>query len=456
MEIEIHPEARKALEGEATRILAIADRIYTTQATPAESFLVIGGMPVRVDVMWENVAVVGGRNNDATAVAIAVSGQMVQFIGGDFLEFSRFAERVQDRAEFRNLVSIAATREVLARWIQLRLQVTMKREFMEFYLEWVRNNVAEQTIVLPIYDVVFDGALEVHGVRIRNLSAQEFRDWYTRRPELNGDNAADPEFLDWNREIADRAAAFVTLLAEPQRAEEIAFERVDRVLSILRSYSPAMLSPEARSFCTIYGMEHRESRLVISIPLSGPMRLRQEPLGGGTRWHLDGKALQDLVNMAFYETCELLELASPTEFQSRVARSIELYSLAALEHRLESKLLFILSAIEHLLLMDYNEPIAANLARRFAYYVGETLVIRRTIQRRIKEIYTKRSNFVHHGSSIDDLLLVKAFLRDAWSFFRRVAHEANRYPSKVSFLTSMEDEMLAGPLLELDASSPTE
>lgn len=236
-----------------------------------------------------------------------------------------------------------------------------------------------------------------------------------------------------------------TLVAEPIRAEEIAYARVDRALSILRSYSPAMVSPTGRSFCTIYGLEHIETRNVITIRPSGEMRFSQEPLGGGPQWHLTEAKLRELVQMSFLETSALRELSSPNEFQSRVMNAIELYSRAALEHRLESKLLFVLSALEHLLLMDINEPIGANLARRFAYFVGRTLDERRAIQQRLRTVYTIRSRFVHHGQTVDNMLTIEEFLRDAWAFFRLIARLANAHDTKAAFLQNLEDEMLTGP-----------
>jgi hypothetical protein len=456
MEFDLHPEAVSALEREAATIFELASQIYASQATPADNFLIVNGLSIPIDIMWQNQAVIGSTSSDATAVAFRVSDKMVQIRDTDFIVFSRFAERVQVLPDFRDMVSVAAARTVLARWIQSNLEnaSTLSPGFMHFFTEWVRENVREQTVIFPIYEVIFDGELHVSGVTVRNLSVQELRSWYVRRAEIEGHpEVLDAGFDEWRRKIADRAAAFVKLLAEPIRAEEIAYAKVDRVLSILRSYSPAMRTAEGRSFCTVYGMEHLESRTVISLQPDGGIRLSQTELGGGPRWHLTEEYLRDLVRMYFVQTCALLELESPTDFQTRVMNAIDLYSRAALEHRIESKLLFILSAIEHLLLMGTNEPVAANLARRFAYFVGGALEERRAIQRRLRDVYDLRSKFVHHGRGIDNLLLIEEFLRDAWRFFRGAAEVANEYKDKASFLQAMDDEMLSGPMTQ---SPPTD
>ncbi len=49
------------------------------------------------------------------------------------------------------------------------------------------------------------------------------------------------------------AAATIKLFAEPRRASEIAFEEADRVVSLLRFFSPATHIPEVFSYCTLQG-----------------------------------------------------------------------------------------------------------------------------------------------------------------------------------------------------------
>jgi hypothetical protein len=448
MEIQVHPEAQRALDREADQLLELSDHLFVEKATPAENFLVINGWSVPIDFMWQHERIAGAATSKRTGVAFAAKGKMIRIEADQFIGMMKFVEKVQSRREFEGLVSVEATGEQLIRWIQERLKGSVQTPFVERFQQWVQNNVTEHLIVFPIYELVFavDIQLSVDGVEIRTLTHSELNSWFKDHVTDSRTGEASSEADKWRVKIGNRAAAFVKVRAEPTRAQEIAYEKVDRVLAVLRSYSPTMLSAQSRSHCTVYGTEHIETLTTFVIGPDGLVKISQKELGGAEPWHLKEAEVRSFVEMSFYETCSLLELDAPSEFQSTIISALMLYSRAGLEQRVESKLLYVLSALESLLLMSNNEPISANLARRFGYFVGDSLQRRRAIRDRIRKVYDSRSQFVHHGQKIEALLLIDQFLEDVWWFFRLVVREADRYKDKTAFLSALEDEMLTGSL----------
>ena len=97
------------------------------------------------------------------------------------------------------------------------------------------------------------------------------------------------------------------------------------MLSVLRSFSPAMLIPARRSFCTIYGMQQVRERTAFTIGPNGLPGISHPTIDGATHWNLSEEALRELAAEGFVNTIALLEEAS-SRFQNDILRALTLYS----------------------------------------------------------------------------------------------------------------------------------
>jgi hypothetical protein len=441
MPYSLHPNALADFDAKADVILAmVRQRVADTEPSTGD-FLNIAGISVTVETMWQSLE----DSNIRTGVAFPLLDRAIRIEGDDFLPIVRLAERIQQRRELSEVVGVQAILDVLILWCKQRIRSETDGAFSRFLLDWLEAHATEHTIIFPIYQLWFAGVLRVCEVEIRTLEDAEVDRWYE---QLMGDaelrTTAEKERDDWRQRIGGRAAAFVTLIAEPGHALEQAYEKVERVLSVLRSFSPAMLIPTRRSFCTVYGIQQPRKRTAFTIGAAGLPNVSHPSLDGVAHWNLDEAATRELAAEGFVNTITLLEQAS-SQFQNDILRALTLYSRASLEPLAESKLLYIVSAIETLLLKNDNEPIQAAVSRRFAYVVGRNLEGRQAVRSRFTEAYAARSGFVHHGSSIDDYLMLQEFMSDAWCFFRGIVFKAADYATKQGYITAIEDAMLGGP-----------
>lgn len=103
------------------------------------------------------------------------------------------------------------------------------------------------------------------------------------------------------------------------------------------------------------------------------------------------------------------------------------------------KLVYILVALETLLLKDPNEPIMQNISERMAFVVRDTVEERKSVVRLVKEIYSLRSKFIHHGQSIDNMERLEKFMAEASWFFVKISMDINAYITKEAFMEKLEE-----------------
>ena len=140
-------------------------------------------------------------------------------------------------------------------------------------------------------------------------------------------------------------------------------------------------------------------------------------------------------NLSFHTLASLHDLASntKTDFRRQLYDALLLYSRSSVTSDIAVKLVFVLVAIESILLKDFNEPIAKNIGEWMAFLVGDALEAKKAVVTNVDRIYKLRSAFIHHGDTIEDVEMVREFLGHAWETFRRLLHRMDRTNTKMSF-----------------------
>jgi hypothetical protein len=132
-----------------------------------------------------------------------------------------------------------------------------------------------------------------------------------------------------------------------------------------------------------------------------------------------------------------------TELRRSVYESLLIYSRNNLTTDLSEKLLFVLVALESLLLRDGSEAIQGNLAERLAFLVGPTLEERKQIVETTRTVYKLRSNFVHHGKAVEEVEALERFLSYAWNALAALIANVDRYATRGDLISYLNDRRLA-------------
>ncbi len=250
--------------------------------------------------------------------------------------------------------------------------------------------------------------------------------------------------MKWKQKYQGFAAAFITLTAEPKRAYEVARRETEDALAVLQVFSIGMLVPGARCYWTLRGSERVESFDYLVLQgdrvkggQSGYYRYRN------TVSKISKALLGDLKSRGLELASDLLRLHDRNDFQEHLLNALLMYSRAALQDELSEKLLYMLVALESLLLRDETESIQQNLGERIAFTIGGDIDERKRIIKSTKDAYHLRSQFMHHGADVDDLKVMEEFMLYTHVFFQKVLRAIKLFSTKVQFLDTLENRKLA-------------
>lgn len=142
---------------------------------------------------------------------------------------------------------------------------------------------------------------------------------------------------------------------------------------------------------------------------------------------------------------DLLVKESRTEFEDALLNSLLLYSKSSLTTDISEKLIYILAALEPVLLKDSNEPIQQSIGMRLGFLIGKTRNERISIKNNFTKTYGLRSQFVHHGNTIDDLRTLETFMKNVWLGFCSLIQGVNRFRTKEQLIKELEEKIFSSP-----------
>lgn len=128
-----------------------------------------------------------------------------------------------------------------------------------------------------------------------------------------------------------------------------------------------------------------------------------------------------------------------TELQSFLLRAINIYSKSSLSQDLNDKLLYVITALEYILLKDSSESLQKHIGKRMALLIGRSLEARIEIIKGYKRAYALRSAAVHHGEVLRDAEGVTNFMHDAWHTLNKLIGESDRFSTKAELIESIDD-----------------
>jgi len=282
---------------------------------------------------------------------------------------------------------------------------------------------------------------------------KQMLDWYeedVRRAE-DGRSEEEAAQIDLHmsrirHELQGLAASTITVEAEPQRAAEVGRRESERAVELLRVFDVgATTTPEVTSYCALLGRENIEQ--IRRLNVEGG-RIRGEAYQNVgvpvMNFHLsDEDICRYKETLGFDSASELLTLERRTDFQEKLLDALLLYSRSTREKDLAGRLVYMLVAIETILLRDANEYIEQNIGERMAFVIANTPEARRATVRHLKDAYRLRSKFIHHGQTIDEIETVRTFMLDAWKLFIALVKASHEFDTKEQLIDNLDERKFA-------------
>ena len=446
--IRLHPEASKTFNEKAEALLPLLSEVpvlgpevggFKPQIHPRANLTgedIVGGV---------KVGLMDGRGMEYGKL-FEHDGKTFGLVGRGFKDLQTLAGRIQETESVRPYISVQRITECGFEWLRRRHGGNTSEPFIEFALREASSQVGENEIWHPLYHVFIQSDLVVGKVVFKTLTPKMFGRW-DQIPEgvPQEQRAAIHAAIGARRsKLQGCAAATIKLIAEPLRAEELSMQEAERSIACLRFFHPANLSPYIRSFCTTTGKENLSMTSALLVR-DGQIVRSSEKLNtrSGTTWMIPDEEIREIRAVALDSLSRMLLGEKTSPFEQELLDAILVYSRNSLFDDPLNRLIYILSALESLLLRDKNEPIQKNLAERLAFIVGVTIEEREKVRDNATRVYGLRSEFLHHGKGTIQMEELESFMLNVWKAFVALIHNVDRFPTRQDLIVALERRKMA-------------
>ncbi len=289
----------------------------------------------------------------------------------------------------------------------------------------------EQVVLVPVANVVMvGGVLPIGYIILKRIDDKRIDELMGRialvinASELSGEEKknriqmARKVFLS---PINGKVCAEYKVVAEPRRAKELAEEELRRALDLFRFSMPALYHDSLNCLIGLEGeiIQGSRSTLIISSDaksFSAPSEL----VGALQPFELSPGNVDIMKGIGVFGLSDILKKVETTEFERFLLHGIHWYSDSIMQIKLENKLTSLMSCLETLLNPKESlSSITSAIAEGVALICAKETESRIKIDKRIKELYRKRSALSHGGekeilsADIEELrMLAHAFLRN--------------------------------------------
>ncbi|MDQ3820559.1 MAG: HEPN domain-containing protein [Acidobacteriota bacterium] len=453
MKLTLHPQAtqnyNKKAEDLVTRLRPVPDRLNRKGGPPNPNIHSVHTF-TQEDIIGEIGYGWTDFTGNVVAKAFTEGGQMLGLFDEDYIELIRVAEGMQKSITPRGVVSSQRISDLIFEWVKAKHRGASIPMMTEYVLADCEKLIKELEIWIPISHLYIQRPFVFGRVTFRAITKAMMDEWEASLLS----KATTPEEIESVRKGVERhrpqiqglATATIKVEAEPERASEIAFEEVDRTVSVLRLLSPANIHPSKISYSAPIGRQHEDSYTYLIVE-SGKIVGYNSGLidRSRTHWNLTNEDLADWAPELGMLSM-LLNKEKLTDFQESFLDALILHSRSSLAKQVSDKLVYIVIALESIFLKDSSELIQDAISLRMAYMHDVSVEKRRAIISNVKAVYKLRSSFIHHGQriSVDETKILTEFMMNAVLSLAALIPLAATEITREEFFNNLENRRLAG------------
>lgn len=359
------------------------------------------------------------------------------------------AEKIQKNKEISERVSTKFIENTIFEWLKAKYKKFTEQSLSDFIIDSCNKSIKEYEIWIPIAGLSVESGFQVGKVIFRTIT-REMLDIYMNGicEKVQGQCSEEmfKQLSDRERKIQGYAAAVVKVESEPLRAREVSYNLTEEALAVLRSLSPFNKSHLRICYCMPFGHENVEVYKYFYVDENELKNQMQGIENSNIQpWFINNQEIQSLQEHGLNIISDVLKKNNRSNFQEEVLKSLMLYSKSCLMKEPNDKLVYILVALESLLLKNTTEPISVNLSTRMSFVIGQDKDDRKRIIALVKKIYDIRSKFIHHGDrvSIEEGEKLDEFFFDSFNFFNKMIVDFNKYSTKVLFIEELQNRILS-------------
>lgn len=373
------------------------------------------------------------------------SGKAVGLANNPYQDFLKLVNSIYRNPACSDKVSEATVEKLSFEWLKSKYIKKIDSSLTDFLVREFDKIVFNQKVYVPIGFTAIEREFSIGKVRLRPLTDDLLNEWKCAFPLKNIEHKKnlDAMFEMKRQKLLGYAVGVVELEAEPSYASQIAVTEVDRAIGFLRVFLETNLDVSLVSYSRPKGMASAQTTETIVVSDDNIHMLESSVRPQSHTMILSAQLIDQLQDSGLKAVSNTLTLKETSQFQKKILNALSIYSKSSLEYEPEGKLIYIFSALETLLLKNENEPIQQNIGERMAFIIKKNKDDRKQVIHNTKQVYAMRSQFFHHGRSIEDTEAINLFMMNAWCTICSIVEYLNAFESKENFIQAIEDLKLS-------------
>ena len=370
-------------------------------------------------------------------------GEMIALQGDGYKKLRKFTEKVLAVKPFSYGLSETFVEVEIFKWWRAAIRDGISGTLSSHLLDESSRVFAKHQLMIPLANLEIERAFRIGDVLITPFDPSLFENFGKEATNLQSDQAN--YLLEYGRELREEfghlTAVQIEVIGEPEFARDRARMVAADVADVFRVMSPAAVSWNVRFACFPLGLEHE--------PRSTVIELRDQKFGviqtgllhsPSFRWSVSSAEIQRIMKEKGFRNCAVFFVDEPLkDYHKRVKVALSAYAQAVGAMDLRNRLLYAMSAAEHLLLRNENEPIQTNVGERMAFLIAKEPSWRREILLNFKKVYGFRSRQVHHLASVDDEDALSTFFMNMWILMLTAIQNIPNFSDHRDFLEKIDD-----------------
>lgn len=438
--IKIHPSAKDNYNKKCSEFLTYFGKAPPREENTTKTDRFVAANITEKDLLAEIEYVLLSSSENITVGFTTVKDKVEYMIEPkNYNEIKKVIENITKLETVQTFLSEKYVEQKLIEWLVRKFKEETTSNFIEYLIEKGNSDIVTQDIFYPIPFTSSQNEFTLGKFYFQNVSSKILDEWFSIIKRNDYKVAQLKEKMQ--REYQGNLFAKITITAESEKAKEIGYSELSKTLSVLRFISPAVFHPLWINGAYEYGWNMYESEKVVFFSEKNKkFSITENIRDSKIYWEIDKEALDYICEGKNNKFQQLLTTSNPSSFQSKLINGLTIYSKSVLKRDISDKLIYVLVALESLLLKNENEPIQQNLSDRIALiFASETKKRKETVQI-IKKIYSIRSKFIHHGQpTLQQIETLKSFLYIAWMTMNILIENHRNFNTKEDYLEKIDD-----------------
>ena len=270
----LHQNARETFEDRGRGLLDHVVRFQDSnaQGTPGfspnvfthETITAADVADLQLTLSWQD------SNGKQTGIAVAEpGGRRRGLIGAGYAELQALALSMAGTRPFKSTASLEFLRDQIFRWAIERDRGRGSEGCVDHVLRALTSAAVEHRLLFPVSHLHVESPLVLGSVTVSTFPESIFQEFESRQP----DGPSSASHAEWcrsmRRDFQGSAVAETCVFGEQTKAKEIATERVELVIGLLRFFAPSHVVAGVTSNIARWGSAPRGTDRVFTTDASG-------------------------------------------------------------------------------------------------------------------------------------------------------------------------------------------